>query len=97
MPSLFASQNIISRGIFYRWGFYTPDGPGLDEIANLVDEGKVLYGPDTNKMHSCHSVPLRKWMFSHLHSVTACEIHPGVKIIQHTEYEHTMDTIHACI
>ncbi|KAM9778591.1 reticulon-4-interacting protein 1 homolog, mitochondrial-like [Syngnathus typhle] len=35
-------QNIISNGIFYRWGFYAPDGPGLDEISKLVDAGKIL-------------------------------------------------------
>ncbi|KAK2856140.1 hypothetical protein Q5P01_004875 [Channa striata] len=37
-----AIQNIISRGVFYRWGFYAPDGPALDEIRNLVDAGKIL-------------------------------------------------------
>ncbi|XP_060907900.1 reticulon-4-interacting protein 1 homolog, mitochondrial-like [Labrus mixtus] len=37
-----AVQNIISSGVFYRWGFYTPDGPALDEISKLVDAGKIL-------------------------------------------------------
>ncbi|KAM6992506.1 reticulon-4-interacting protein 1 homolog, mitochondrial-like [Tautogolabrus adspersus] len=37
-----AIQNIISSGVFYRWGFYTPDGPALDEISKLVDAGKIL-------------------------------------------------------
>uniref|UniRef100_A0A7N8Y3Q9 NAD(P)H oxidoreductase RTN4IP1, mitochondrial n=1 Tax=Mastacembelus armatus TaxID=205130 RepID=A0A7N8Y3Q9_9TELE len=37
-----AMQNIISRGIFYRWGFFAPDGPALDEISKLVDAGKIL-------------------------------------------------------
>ncbi|KAK2890081.1 reticulon-4-interacting protein 1 homolog, mitochondrial-like isoform X2 [Channa argus] len=37
-----AIQNILSRGVFYRWGFYAPDGPGLDEIRDLVDAGKIL-------------------------------------------------------
>ncbi|XP_051909121.1 reticulon-4-interacting protein 1 homolog, mitochondrial-like [Hippocampus zosterae] len=35
-------QNIISNGIFYRWGFYAPDGPALDEVSMLVDTGKIL-------------------------------------------------------
>ncbi|XP_040920918.1 reticulon-4-interacting protein 1 homolog, mitochondrial-like [Toxotes jaculatrix] len=37
-----AIQNIISSGVFYRWGFYAPDGPALDEVRKLVDEGKIL-------------------------------------------------------
>lgn len=37
-----AIQSIISSGAFYRWGFYAPDGPGLDEISKLVDAGKIL-------------------------------------------------------
>ncbi|TKS75559.1 Reticulon-4-interacting protein 1, mitochondrial NOGO-interacting mitochondrial protein [Collichthys lucidus] len=36
------TQNMISSGIFYRWGFYAPDGPALDEVSKLVDEGKIL-------------------------------------------------------
>ncbi|XP_054474145.1 reticulon-4-interacting protein 1 homolog, mitochondrial-like [Anoplopoma fimbria] len=37
-----AVQNIISSGVFYRWGFYAPDGPALDEVSRLVDAGKIL-------------------------------------------------------
>lgn len=37
-----AISNIISDGVFYRWGFYGPDGPGLDEVSRLVDAGKIL-------------------------------------------------------
>lgn len=37
-----AMQNIISSGVFYRWGFYTPDGPALDEVSRLVDAVKIL-------------------------------------------------------
>uniref|UniRef100_A0A8C3G5H5 NAD(P)H oxidoreductase RTN4IP1, mitochondrial n=1 Tax=Cyclopterus lumpus TaxID=8103 RepID=A0A8C3G5H5_CYCLU len=36
------TQNIISRGVFYRWGFYAPDGPALDEVSKLVDAGMIL-------------------------------------------------------
>ncbi|XP_076612234.1 NAD(P)H oxidoreductase RTN4IP1, mitochondrial-like [Chaetodon auriga] len=35
-------QNMISSGVFYRWGFYAPDGPALDEVSRLVDDGKIL-------------------------------------------------------
>ncbi|XP_077567619.1 NAD(P)H oxidoreductase RTN4IP1, mitochondrial-like [Stigmatopora nigra] len=35
-------QNMVSNGVFYRWGFYAPDGYGLDEVSRLIDAGKVL-------------------------------------------------------
>ncbi|TNM94867.1 hypothetical protein fugu_017626 [Takifugu bimaculatus] len=37
-----AFQSAISSGVFYRWGFYAPDGPALDEVRELVDAGKIL-------------------------------------------------------
>ncbi|KAM4713481.1 reticulon-4-interacting protein 1 homolog, mitochondrial-like isoform 2-T2 [Anableps anableps] len=37
-----AFQNITSNGVFYRWAFYTPDGPTLDDVSRLVDAGKIL-------------------------------------------------------
>ncbi|KAK5600133.1 Reticulon-4-interacting protein 1, mitochondrial [Crenichthys baileyi] len=37
-----AFQNITSSGVFYRWAFYAPDGPALDEVSRLVDAGKIL-------------------------------------------------------
>lgn len=37
-----AFQNITSSGVFYRWAFYAPDGPTLDEVSRLVDAGKIL-------------------------------------------------------
>lgn len=37
-----AVQNMMSSGVFYRWGFYAPDGPALDEVSSLVDAGKIL-------------------------------------------------------
>uniref|UniRef100_A0A8D2IPI8 NAD(P)H oxidoreductase RTN4IP1, mitochondrial n=1 Tax=Varanus komodoensis TaxID=61221 RepID=A0A8D2IPI8_VARKO len=32
----------LCKGIHYRWAFFTPSGPYLDEIATLVDEGKDI-------------------------------------------------------
>ncbi|XP_073531891.1 reticulon-4-interacting protein 1, mitochondrial [Phyllobates terribilis] len=29
------------KGIHYRWGFFAPSGPSLDEIGELVDTGKI--------------------------------------------------------
>ncbi|KAM4529564.1 reticulon-4-interacting protein 1 homolog, mitochondrial-like [Fundulus diaphanus] len=37
-----AFQNITSSGVFYRWAFYAPDGPTLDEVSRLADAGKIL-------------------------------------------------------
>ncbi|KAM9267592.1 NAD(P)H oxidoreductase RTN4IP1, mitochondrial isoform 4-T6 [Cariama cristata] len=30
----------LLKGVHYRWAFFTPSGPSLDEIAELVDSGK---------------------------------------------------------
>jgi len=37
-----AIQNIMSHGAFYRWGFFAPDGPALDQVCQLVEAGKIL-------------------------------------------------------
>lgn len=37
-----ALQSLMSSGVFYRWGFFAPDGPALDDVRRLVDSGKVL-------------------------------------------------------
>lgn len=37
-----ALQSVMSSGVFYRWGFYAPDGPALDDVRTLVDSGKIL-------------------------------------------------------
>ncbi|XP_040284761.1 reticulon-4-interacting protein 1, mitochondrial [Bufo bufo] len=29
------------KGIHYRWGFFAPSGPSLDEVGELVDAGKI--------------------------------------------------------
>ncbi|KAF2974876.1 hypothetical protein EK904_014409 [Melospiza melodia maxima] len=31
----------LLKGVHYRWAFFMPSGPSLDEIAELVDSGKV--------------------------------------------------------
>ena len=43
---------MISSGVFYRWGFYAPDGPALDEVSKLVDAGKVMYCRLTDIQHA---------------------------------------------
>jgi len=31
----------LFKGVHYRWAFFMASGPSLDEIAELVDSGKV--------------------------------------------------------
>ncbi|NXF86838.1 RT4I1 protein, partial [Eubucco bourcierii] len=31
----------LLKGVHYRWAFFAPSGPSLDEIAELVDSGKI--------------------------------------------------------
>uniref|UniRef100_A0A3Q3WCC5 Enoyl reductase (ER) domain-containing protein n=1 Tax=Mola mola TaxID=94237 RepID=A0A3Q3WCC5_MOLML len=31
----------IVKGVHYRWGFFAPSGPALDEIRDIVDAGKI--------------------------------------------------------
>ncbi|KAM4600992.1 reticulon-4-interacting protein 1 homolog, mitochondrial-like [Polymixia lowei] len=50
-----AVQNILTNGVFYRWGFYAPDGPALDEVGELVDAGKIL--PVVEALFSFSQVP----------------------------------------
>ncbi|CAB1342665.1 unnamed protein product [Coregonus sp. 'balchen'] len=45
----------MCKGVFYRWGFYAPDGPALDEVSQLVDAGKIL--PVVEAMFPFSQVP----------------------------------------
>lgn len=31
----------LTKGVHYRWGFFAPNGPVLDDISEMVDEGKI--------------------------------------------------------
>ncbi|KAL7873799.1 hypothetical protein AOLI_G00128700 [Acnodon oligacanthus] len=31
----------ITKGVHYRWGFFAPSGPALDDISEMVDAGKI--------------------------------------------------------
>lgn len=31
----------LRKGVHYRWGFFAPSGPTLDDISEMVDAGKV--------------------------------------------------------
>lgn len=41
----------LTKGVHYRWGFFAPNGPILDDISEMVDEGKVPYTLDVCLLH----------------------------------------------
>ncbi|NWS69323.1 RT4I1 protein, partial [Crotophaga sulcirostris] len=45
----------LCKGVHYRWAFFTPSGPSLDEIAELVDSGKIQ--PVIDEVFSFSEVP----------------------------------------
>ncbi|XP_053144934.1 reticulon-4-interacting protein 1, mitochondrial isoform X2 [Hemicordylus capensis] len=45
----------LCKGIHYRWAFFTPSGPFLDEITALVDAGKIH--PVIDQVFSFSDVP----------------------------------------
>lgn len=82
---------MISSGIFYRWGFYAPDGPALDEVSKLVDEGKVLYCLITDyymlaylSFRATYADIMERWKSSHLHAKHSPQ---GVKFMRIMVYD----------
>ncbi|NXX97604.1 RT4I1 protein, partial [Centropus bengalensis] len=45
----------LFKGVHYRWAFFMPSGPSLDEIAELVDSGKIQ--PVIDEVFSFSEVP----------------------------------------
>lgn len=45
----------LLKGVHYRWAFFMPSGPNLDEIAELVDSGKIQ--PVIDEVFSFSEVP----------------------------------------
>ncbi|XP_053237555.1 reticulon-4-interacting protein 1, mitochondrial isoform X2 [Podarcis raffonei] len=45
----------LCKGVHYRWAFFAPSGPYLDEIADLVDAGKIH--PVIDQVFSFSDVP----------------------------------------
>ncbi|XP_075058964.1 NAD(P)H oxidoreductase RTN4IP1, mitochondrial [Mixophyes fleayi] len=65
------------KGIHYRWGFFAPSGPTLDEIAQLVDAGKIR--PVIEKVLPFSDIPqaFQKVEEGHAQGKTVIEvIHP---------------------
>ncbi|KAJ7418111.1 Reticulon-4-interacting protein 1, mitochondrial [Willisornis vidua] len=45
----------LLKGVHYRWAFFMPSGPSLDQIAELVDSGKIQ--PVIDEVFSFSEVP----------------------------------------
>lgn len=45
----------LIKGVHYRWGFFAPSGPALDEIREMVDTGKIR--PVIEEVFSFAQVP----------------------------------------
>uniref|UniRef100_A0A3B3ZS31 NAD(P)H oxidoreductase RTN4IP1, mitochondrial n=1 Tax=Periophthalmus magnuspinnatus TaxID=409849 RepID=A0A3B3ZS31_9GOBI len=45
----------LLKGVHYRWGFFAPSGPALDEIREMVDEGQIR--PVVEEIFSFSQVP----------------------------------------
>ncbi|XP_028294554.1 NAD(P)H oxidoreductase RTN4IP1, mitochondrial [Gouania willdenowi] len=45
----------LTSGVHYRWGFFAPSGPALDEVRSMVDAGQIR--PVVEKTFSFSQVP----------------------------------------
>ncbi|CAL9686164.1 unnamed protein product [Knipowitschia caucasica] len=45
----------LMKGVHYRWGFYAPSGPALDEVQEMVDAGQIR--PVVEQVFSFSQVP----------------------------------------
>ncbi|XP_014898200.1 reticulon-4-interacting protein 1 homolog, mitochondrial-like [Poecilia latipinna] len=82
-----AFQNITCSGVFYRWAFYTPDGPALDEVSRLVDAGKIL--PVVEAQFPFSQVPqaFQKLEQGHARGKTVVEVAEDAKYTEAAEFE----------
>ncbi|XP_043963280.1 reticulon-4-interacting protein 1 homolog, mitochondrial-like isoform X2 [Gambusia affinis] len=82
-----AFQNITSSGVFYRWAFYAPDGPTLDEVSRLVDAGKIL--PVVEAQFPFSQVPqaFQKLEQGHARGKTVVEVAKDDEYMEATESE----------
>ncbi|XP_014847311.1 PREDICTED: reticulon-4-interacting protein 1 homolog, mitochondrial-like [Poecilia mexicana] len=82
-----AFQNITCSGVFYRWAFYAPDGPALDEVSRLVDAGKIL--PVVEAQFPFSQVPqaFQKLEQGHARGKTVVEVAEDAKYTEAAEFE----------
>ncbi|KAF1375175.1 hypothetical protein PFLUV_G00236780 [Perca fluviatilis] len=67
----------LVKGVHYRWGFFAPSGPALDEIRELVDAGKIR--PVVEETFSFSEVPqaFEKVEKGHARGKTVVQISKG--------------------
>lgn len=51
----------LRKGVHYRWGFFAPSGPTLDDISEMVDAGKVRFSSTVLNVLTCHKCSHNKW------------------------------------
>ncbi|CAJ1074133.1 reticulon-4-interacting protein 1 homolog%2C mitochondrial isoform X1 [Xyrichtys novacula] len=71
-----ALKHLVS-GVHYRWGFFAPSGPALDEIREMVDAGQIR--PVVEESFSFSQVPqaLEKVEKGHARGKTVVQISKG--------------------
>ncbi|MBN3322938.1 RT4I1 protein, partial [Atractosteus spatula] len=64
----------LCKGVHYRWGFFAPSGPVLDEVSELVDAGKIR--PVIEQQFTFSQVPdaLEKVEWGHARGKTVVNI-----------------------
>ncbi|KAM9341679.1 NAD(P)H oxidoreductase RTN4IP1, mitochondrial [Symphorus nematophorus] len=67
----------LVKGVHYRWGFFAPSGPALDEIREMVDAGQIR--PVVEETFSFSQVPqaLEKVEKGHARGKTVVQISKG--------------------
>lgn len=68
-----AAKHLL-KGVHYRWGFFAPSGPALDEIKEMVDAGQVK--PVVEETFAFSQVPqaFRKMEAGHARGKTVIEV-----------------------
>lgn len=67
----------LMKGVHYRWGFFAPSGPALDEIRDMVDAGQIRAVVDETFSFSQVPQALDKVEKGHARGKTVVEISKG--------------------
>ncbi|KAG7225210.1 hypothetical protein INR49_014769 [Caranx melampygus] len=67
----------LTKGVHYRWGFFAPSGPALDEIREMVDAGQIRAVVEETFGFSQVPQALEKVESGHARGKTVVEISKG--------------------
>ncbi|XP_023250489.1 reticulon-4-interacting protein 1, mitochondrial [Seriola lalandi dorsalis] len=67
----------LAKGVHYRWGFFAPSGPALDEIREMVDAGQIRAVVEETFSFSQVPQALEKVEKGHARGKTVVEISKG--------------------